>query len=566
METLEFLDCLYGDIVSESNRILVWTLQDKYSHFFHDKLSAASAAQELSGQKDVYFGVGLSPKSFGTKNRCPASQISAIPGVWADFDIRGDGHKKKNLPPSIDSVLELLQKANLPPTVSINSGNGLHCYWLFAEPFVFKTDSDRELGAMLARRWNNSLRLIAKSRCWDMDATHDLARVMRLPGTFNLKGEPKPVTVTAVNEAARYTIDEVIERFIDDDSNFQPKVFVGADYRTIEVGDITLDPAASPDHDAFDMLCEVEPKFEASWRRTRRDLQDQSASSYDMSLAVFAVMANWSDQEIVNLIIASRRKHKDDLKLRPDYYRGTIAKSRAFHLREQAQESLEEIALSGGINGNTPRNDENDRETASTSPSDDDAPEPAERRRKVLESLSSIFSIKIKRIIKWLSDPPEYRLETDRGAITLGSVNNLIKQDLLRCKLADAAGTIIPQFKANRWNIISQSLLDACEEEDMGAESTDIGMITSWVNQYLDEFTPGERNDSLIANQLPFSDGESIFIFGPHIRDWLYKKFAERETHKGLGAKLRLYGASPDSINCGTGDKHTTRSVWKLPI
>ena len=76
------------------------------------------------------------------------------------------------------------------------------------------------------------------------------------------------------------------------------------------------------------MLFRSNPKAKASWDRKRSDLQDQSASAYDMSLAMYAAQANWTDQEIVDLLIASRRKHGDDLKLRLDYFERTLAKVR----------------------------------------------------------------------------------------------------------------------------------------------------------------------------------------------------------------------------------------------
>jgi hypothetical protein len=86
----------------------------------------------------------------------------------------------------------------------------------------------------------------------------------------------------------------------------------------------TLRADANPPANKFSMLCEIDPKFRLSFDHQRVDLQDQSASSYDLALATRALMVGWTAQEIVDLLIAHRRQHGEDLKLREDYYRRTL--------------------------------------------------------------------------------------------------------------------------------------------------------------------------------------------------------------------------------------------------
>jgi hypothetical protein len=55
-------------------------------------------------------------------------------------------------------------------------------------------------------------------------------------------------------------------------------------------------------------LTEAEPLFKASWEMKRKFPSGKdSGSEYDMSLAAFALQADWSWQETVNLLIAFRR-------------------------------------------------------------------------------------------------------------------------------------------------------------------------------------------------------------------------------------------------------------------
>jgi hypothetical protein len=81
----------------------------------------------------------------------------------------------------------------------------------------------------------------------------------------------------------------------------------------------------------MEAICENDPRFKRTWDRERRDFQDQSASSYEMSLADAAARAGWSDQEAANLMIAWRRKHGEDVtkSLRPDYVARTLQRAKA---------------------------------------------------------------------------------------------------------------------------------------------------------------------------------------------------------------------------------------------
>jgi hypothetical protein len=90
-----------------------------------------------------------------------------------------------------------------------------------------------------------------------------------------------------------------------------------------------LSADASPPFDLFQALLDADTKFRRTWEGKRKDLADQSPSSFDLALASLAHRAQWPEQTICDLLIAWRRKHGHDLKLnREDYYARTIAKAR----------------------------------------------------------------------------------------------------------------------------------------------------------------------------------------------------------------------------------------------
>jgi putative DNA primase/helicase len=150
---------------------------------------------------DVYAGVALSPKDFGPSNRCEADKVAGIAGLWADLDVKGEAHKQDNLPKTIGQARELARSIGLPPTEEIHTGHGLQAYWEFTTPWIFRDDADRQKAADLVRRFQALLKEKAKAKGWEIDSTHDLARVLRLPGTWNHKtGDPAPVRVLTSGE------------------------------------------------------------------------------------------------------------------------------------------------------------------------------------------------------------------------------------------------------------------------------------------------------------------------------------------------------------------------------
>lgn len=107
--------------------------------------------------------------------------------MGATLDIAGPMHQKKNLPPDRGSAEALIKAMGPEPTLLVHTGHGLHAWWLFREPWLFDDDAERQRAVSFSRRWQQTLRGLAKQHGWDVDATHDLTRVLRVPGTFNHK-------------------------------------------------------------------------------------------------------------------------------------------------------------------------------------------------------------------------------------------------------------------------------------------------------------------------------------------------------------------------------------------
>jgi hypothetical protein len=540
MAALRFIQNVFGG-KPEDTYILIWTLPNKTSHWFKDYQKAAIFVKEKTSGMDVYAGIGLSPKNYGESNRCKADNIAGIPGLWLDVDYGKSGHKKGNLPATIDEARSLIAEMGAMPTLVVHSGHGLQAYWLFNSFWQFESSEDRQDGAKLSELWNAKFRQLSKEHGYDCDSTYDLARIMRVPGTKNLKDEPLDVTIIEF-DGQRHSPKDLLKKCQGVKLSSSSK-----SQRTIEpdtkgIGRLALKADANPPFEKFEVLSEIEPKFESSWKheRSKKDMQDQSPSSYDLSLASYAVQAGWTDQEIVDLLIAHRRKHGCDLKLREDYYENTIAKARIQYDREQAQEQIDENAFQ------------------------DHSETPEDRREEILKSLSSVFGVPITRIVKYVADQPSYRLVLASSSIMLGDITGIVNQNAFRNKVAAACNILISRCTEKQWQSRAQAMLDACEEEIL-AEATEEGTVYAWLSNYLDDKNPIMDVDDASANDHPFMKDGHTHIFGAALRKWLVIRMGEKVSAKVMGTYLRGYGCESVVVAVTENGRKTTRNVWRIP-
>lgn len=105
----------------------------------------------------------------------------------------------KSVEQSLDEILAAVRALPLPPSIIINSGNGLHLYWLLSEP----SDDVEAIEIML--------RQLADVVGGDLAVAH-VAALMRLPGTHNTKeGTWKPVEIIDAAYDRTYELAELDE-------------------------------------------------------------------------------------------------------------------------------------------------------------------------------------------------------------------------------------------------------------------------------------------------------------------------------------------------------------------
>jgi P4 family phage/plasmid primase-like protien len=101
----------------------------------------------------------------------------------------------------------------MPPSLIVNSGNGLHAYWLLDR---FYTD----LEAIKARTKQLAIELNRYDPTESADSCYDLARILRLVQTYNVKRPDQPLECTLVhaNPAAVYALEDFEAATLTEDS------------------------------------------------------------------------------------------------------------------------------------------------------------------------------------------------------------------------------------------------------------------------------------------------------------------------------------------------------------
>lgn len=187
MNTQNFLREIYKDC--NGGHITITTLPDRKTRWFKcteiEKIS--KVAENLGKKTNVFFGVGLRNEVLPNGQRGSEKDILGVTVLYADIDIKGDAHAQTSLPSSVDEAIDFLHGLKIKPSIIVNSGNGIHSYWLLDKPFIIETEENRKHISSIFKGFGRYVNSEAKKRGWKIDSVYDLARILRVPGTINHK-------------------------------------------------------------------------------------------------------------------------------------------------------------------------------------------------------------------------------------------------------------------------------------------------------------------------------------------------------------------------------------------
>lgn len=112
--------------------------------------------------------------------RAQKRYIAAVNCLYGEFDAKTYGSK--------EAIAAHIGGAPWPaPSVIVDSGGGLHGYWLLREPWLLDRDEARQAAEVVQRAWVQQVIGADPS-------VHDLVRILRVPGALNFKYDPpRPV-------------------------------------------------------------------------------------------------------------------------------------------------------------------------------------------------------------------------------------------------------------------------------------------------------------------------------------------------------------------------------------
>lgn len=558
-DTRRQLSALFGSI-DDGLHFLVCSKRDFSGRWFDDVDAGAAFAATEAASSDVYVGVGVRRTLPGPNQRGLADEIDGIPGLWVDVDVGGTAHAKKQLPTTLAEARALVESIfpMFPPSMLVFSGHGLQAWWLFPEPWIFADAAERRKAQGILERFGSTVRSAARARKFVVDGVFELARVFRLAGTWNRKTDPPIATRLEVPEPGasvrRYELDDLEACFSLDEAED------GAG-RGIDVAPLLLSHNRLPPADALLALLVNDEKAKASWERKRADFGDQSASSYDFSLAIFAARHGWTDQEIADLLIAWRVKHGEPLKeskrgiIRLDYYQRTIRAARAAVADERDDTAYE---------------DENETPlVAGGKPIDDKA------RVKIMQKARGVFALPIVKFIQ-NGEEDDARFSfvlADGRTVMLGGGADLEDQKRIRGRIYPVMRRFPRTLKPKAWARLWEELGAVAEivvNEETGRE----GRFAALLFEYLSDKTgavtsalrsAGEWRASVPTGD-PFVRDGQLFVCTTSIEAYARAVHPRKVEPRDLWGVLAEWGFKNQPVKVRLGGQEIARRYWAVPI
>lgn len=161
-------------------------------------------AHFLRTKRNVFFGVAKfsgEPDEDGKRHRTKRDVVG-LKSFWLDIDCG----PTKDYPTQAEGFTALQQfckTVGLPRPTIINSGRGWHVYWALTDEVT------REQWEPVAKRLKETCKtqgLLVDNNCFEV------ARILRVPGTFNYKGE-EPVAVEVMTVGKPMAYDDMRELF-----------------------------------------------------------------------------------------------------------------------------------------------------------------------------------------------------------------------------------------------------------------------------------------------------------------------------------------------------------------
>jgi hypothetical protein len=146
--------------------------------------------------RDSGYGLYFAP-CLRSQKQGKAEAAALLPALWVDLDCDDDPARR-------GAALDRLHAFTPPPSAIIDSGGGLHAYWLLSEPLRLDENSRKQAAGLL--------RGLFTALGGDPQYVKSVASVMRFPNSINTKPDRGGVVVTLVelHPDRRYPLSDFV--------------------------------------------------------------------------------------------------------------------------------------------------------------------------------------------------------------------------------------------------------------------------------------------------------------------------------------------------------------------
>ncbi len=189
---------------SQNPSSLLWKLFERLGIEGGERLSTLSKGQTSSlavgtvktadqltqaewNLKNTNYWIGVNPMNPSAMGRGKAEDVIRLTGLYADLDVKSNGFaSKQDALRFVDHLSEIL---GTNPAAIIHSGNGVQPIWALENGDVLTNSKAQSLLAWFGCFVQGEA---VRTLGFKPDSVFDLARVLRVPGTFNLKDPANP--------------------------------------------------------------------------------------------------------------------------------------------------------------------------------------------------------------------------------------------------------------------------------------------------------------------------------------------------------------------------------------
>jgi len=217
---------------------------------------------------DYFHGVNTRTPgtSSGTK-----IDIHEIISLFVDVDFKKVSSKV---------VTARIKGFEFPPTAIVNSGYGLHYYWVLMKPILIRGSEE-----VINQAEGIGLGL---ANYFDSDHVQNIDRILRLPGFVNTKWSNRPVCREISVKGPLYKIDDFTKYWREPLAKPDNRIVLGQIEKEIP--------------DKFVQLRKKEKQVQQTWDGKRSNLTDDSRSGYDMAMAGLLAWRGFPPEEIASVL------------------------------------------------------------------------------------------------------------------------------------------------------------------------------------------------------------------------------------------------------------------------